>query len=424
MICAGYQIKRVVAIQNYLISGSFFLQSLLDGHPQVLSLPNLYCAEFYFFWPQLADLDDASRVKVFIEAHSNWFSEQHVTVCGLGLDRNEMAIVDPERFSDELIKILNSGPPLDRDAFYCAIHIAYALALGRKLPRKDLVLIAPIHSTNSEMAHWFMEGFPDALYLFTIRHPATNFAAGVRHMVNYLFHERFNVIHSAFTQLFLNRAPQIGGHEVFGDRPYREEMRHQCRAVRLEDLHTYPEQVMRAVAEWIGIGWRDELLKSTLDGKIWWNTRPRRSKVPDANRGSPSISGFDPHLPWRELNTKLTRIDRFRLNVIADRKNRAFGYEKREFSPLVRLLRFLVVMVLILLPFQLEREVPLSEKRLENFLLNKYGFFGALSKMIFLMKEYWRVRFCLWKSAVVIKFEPSLEVTPLEFDIADKQLDN
>ncbi len=35
-------LNRVLAIQNYGTCGSKFLMSLLDGHPNILSMPSLY----------------------------------------------------------------------------------------------------------------------------------------------------------------------------------------------------------------------------------------------------------------------------------------------------------------------------------------------------------------------------------------------
>lgn len=44
---------RVLGIQNYGPSGSTLVHSLLDGHPEVLSLPGLYPIGFYTRWRTL-----------------------------------------------------------------------------------------------------------------------------------------------------------------------------------------------------------------------------------------------------------------------------------------------------------------------------------------------------------------------------------
>ena len=41
---------RVIAVQNYGSSGSIFLHSLLDSHPQTLVLPGSYGIQYYVSW--------------------------------------------------------------------------------------------------------------------------------------------------------------------------------------------------------------------------------------------------------------------------------------------------------------------------------------------------------------------------------------
>ena len=45
----------VVGVQNCGPSGSLFFQSLLDSHPDILSIPGLYITGYYYFWENLED---------------------------------------------------------------------------------------------------------------------------------------------------------------------------------------------------------------------------------------------------------------------------------------------------------------------------------------------------------------------------------
>ena len=93
-----YRVRNVVAAQSYGRSGSVFLQSLLDGHPSVLSTPVLYSALFYDVWGQLSGTKDAVKIDRFIEAHDYWFdpakADYHSGLHRLGADRDQTAYVD------------------------------------------------------------------------------------------------------------------------------------------------------------------------------------------------------------------------------------------------------------------------------------------------------------------------------------------
>ena len=45
------RISKVLAIQNFGSSGSKFVHSLFDNHPEILAIPSLYMSSFYTFWP-------------------------------------------------------------------------------------------------------------------------------------------------------------------------------------------------------------------------------------------------------------------------------------------------------------------------------------------------------------------------------------
>ena len=44
-----FNVHNMLAVQNFMGSGSIFLQSLLDGHSNILSTPALYSREILKF---------------------------------------------------------------------------------------------------------------------------------------------------------------------------------------------------------------------------------------------------------------------------------------------------------------------------------------------------------------------------------------
>ena len=60
-------LERVVAVFYYGRSGSIFLQSLLDSHPEVLMFPSIYLSGFYSFWSQFGHLPAVELVAAFVQ---------------------------------------------------------------------------------------------------------------------------------------------------------------------------------------------------------------------------------------------------------------------------------------------------------------------------------------------------------------------
>ena len=58
-------LNRVLAIQSFGSSGSKFLHSLLDNHPNILVIPSLYMMHFFDFWSE--DMEkDRENMELFL----------------------------------------------------------------------------------------------------------------------------------------------------------------------------------------------------------------------------------------------------------------------------------------------------------------------------------------------------------------------
>ena len=66
-------LERVVAIFYYGRSGSVFLQSLFDSHPDVLTVPAEHLHDFYPFWSNVASLPAAAQVTAFCDRYDALF---------------------------------------------------------------------------------------------------------------------------------------------------------------------------------------------------------------------------------------------------------------------------------------------------------------------------------------------------------------
>ena len=93
----SFKVHNMLAVQNYMSSGSIFLQSLLDGHSNILSTPALYSREIFKIWNNSLSLNKSNLIEFFIESLP-WFDPDKTDVDNglnrLGKKANEIAVID------------------------------------------------------------------------------------------------------------------------------------------------------------------------------------------------------------------------------------------------------------------------------------------------------------------------------------------
>ena len=356
-----YRVVNVVAVQNYGRSGSTFLQSLLDGHPNILSTPNFYSRAYYEKWEEkIAHVPDEEKQAAFIEQFPQWFDTAYVDQSAglhrLGPDQNQIAHVDRERFEGTLAAYFEHNE-VNRKNLFIGTHLAYALCLDRELAH-DLWTLYPIHGRPISVARALLEDFPEAKFVYTVREPVSNVASSLSHFRTSNVDYKSNPVEATLRIQFSRNGRE--GHELFGDRPYLEQLAEagQTTAVRLEDLHAQSENVMRSLVIWLGLPWHECLLDSTFDGKKWWN-RPE----------SPKQSGFGGQMLGRNVRRRLSALDRFRIRTIARPKAGMWGYDLADDSRLSALWRAGLFMVTVLVPWKEEQRTATSPFRVFQMLV-------------------------------------------------------
>ena len=357
---------KVVAIQNYGPSGSMLLHSLLDGHPQVLTLPGLYPIGFHSAWRTFAGgVSGALEADDVIAFLMNWirplYEIEHLeTDWGLkelGERRDEHCCVRSEDLLLHLVGALDAmglreilASPNEPSAIarqarkvaLLAVFRAYARCLALDTDRRD-TLVYPAHSSEIQDLRDLAEDFPDMHVLHTVRDPVDGLFSTVKH--NLAWQNRFSSASlvdpfmCAVVQMTMDRTPLVERTEPFHAlTPFAPAVASRSRAVRLEDLHRAPEATLRTVADWAGLTWNPVLLQSTFAGRKWWN-RP----------GLHRVSGFRPGMGRAE---GITAFDQFRIAAATAPIRRRFGYERAHQR--ARISRVLALFGLAV-PFAVER---------------------------------------------------------------------
>lgn len=313
-----YRVRNAVAVQNFMGSGATFVQSLLDGHPAILSTPALNSRTIYHFWESQRNLAPLELIAAFTQHHRHWFdpkfADRDNALHRLGPDRSQCAVIDPRQFLKAMVALVGREATIDRRSFLEACHIAYALAGGRSL-ESELLLLFPVHTLQKQYAGYLLEDYPGARFLYTLRDPISLFNSLLRRHIELAYDTRHPMPLAQFTHMLRNRALITGETDFCGDRPYFPERADQFRGIRIEDLHRAPRQVLEAVCGWLGIDGHPCLLESTFDGKMWWNKISSRS-----------ISGFNPDFHSRDRHLHIGPLDRPRLRHLLRTRREAWSY--------------------------------------------------------------------------------------------------
>lgn len=309
---------RIVCVQNYGASGTLFLQSLLDFHPETVSLPGLALATFFEDWRAAATQPEGTRIATVLGQAASLFDASHPLwrdwgMDALGDDRTASCAVDQTAFLGHFGALYGAGAGASRRRFLCAVYLAHSFARGR-VPAEGAVLVFPIHGAPPSTAEDVEADFPDALYLHMVRHPVSTAVSVARHIAGRGLDEFVPPIERALDQVLVDRK-WIDGRPCHGDRPYFARLGPRARALRLEALHEDPQGSTAKLAAFLGIAWDATLLRSTVSGLAWWNRAE-----------SPRLSGFDPQIPSRGVAERTHGAERLAIRLAALPKLIAWNY--------------------------------------------------------------------------------------------------
>lgn len=266
---------KLVEIVFWGRSGSTFVHSLLDQHPEVLSVSgkNLgEISEFPYHWSWITQQKPQS-FKEIIDAFCSLFREgsanSHKAFCLFDQDSQTFE----QQFSWLCEQILEALVASGRDQalsqkmrkyFFSAIHYAYALALGQDVRQKWLIV---------HQLHWcedlvglsrLREDFPDLRLIGTLRAPQRGFYSFLRYTFNdqKIRQPDLELSDLVSMRFYLNNYR----HLLMGWKLAESMLQEPAYPMLLEQLHTQPEQEMQKLADWLGIQWHPSLLKSTVNG--------------------------------------------------------------------------------------------------------------------------------------------------------------
>jgi hypothetical protein len=268
--------EQALFVCGYMKSGTSFVVSLLDHHPQLTVVPG-----------------DSHLVALFVDRHRGTPYQQRLA----GQDRHWVArlanyagqapfwfLGDDDRdwvaFLEYLDHWLHALPPVDRSLFLAAV-----LALHCANPRRAVRPTGWVEKTpgNELRVADLAALFPRARFLHVVREPFTNLASMKQVAIHrgWGWHGPWRIVTEAL-RLRRSMRTSLANRRRLGPERYH--------VVRYEDLARDPRSRMVEVAAFAGIGWDDTLVVPTVNGvpqtpnSMYADRRQRGSVIASSER--------------------------------------------------------------------------------------------------------------------------------------------
>jgi len=235
--------------------GIDWLHSLLDSHHQILIMP---CFSFYRTW-KLLNLDSVNDYK---EMHKLWVD--HFNSEGMqGKDTKQFYDAKETKFfSDKLFKNLNNNG-IDKKETLSAIFDAYAFAKNIDL-KKIKVIIEHEHISFSYKEIIKDFDYPNILMIY--RDPRASIAGYFKGI-----NKKYGNYPDAY-EYFFNMSIEEWMNSIDLLKEYRSQLDKQFKLVKNEDLSRNTKQEMIKISNWLGVDYKDSLIKSSYPSGLDWIT--------------------------------------------------------------------------------------------------------------------------------------------------------
>jgi Sulfotransferase family len=283
---------RAVAICVWGRSGSYLLASYLDGHDQIVMLPFNHSQWIYDFLDASASLSLYEKLiayPIYVEQYTTRLTPEPFFA-----GDNPVAAPDYYAAVEALFNVYGNQTAevlASPRTFFQFLHVAYSVAIGRTAVHPRPVIVFTQHQVKDAVAGRFVEAFPDARFIHTIRDPIANFASSFAAILRWQIDNR-PIPHPGYIAPVLGTVVDLAGQ----DRPNRTTEARSV-AVRFEDMHLDPEGTIDRLAHWLDLPHQSSLRDSTFNGlpyvnysqgKTWVGSRPEQAK-----RRSPNMSFTD-----------------------------------------------------------------------------------------------------------------------------------
>jgi hypothetical protein len=345
-------------------SGTLFLHSLLDDHPQILTIPGYIEINSLL---NANDLNVENAFDIFCKDNPKFFNTSSFTEADinssglymLGELKTEKIITNKENFKSHYLYYLQKKELSSKNVIL-ALYYSYAKVHGIDLSKIKVILF---HTHNNKTTKSFNKVFSDSKYIVSVRNPFKAYKSVItktrrdaeNRKENY--YPKGQLIQSALDIFSFDR------------------LNVQMIIFRFEDLNLNLKSIMIKLSEYLNVDFSDSLLKSTFGGLKYWGN---------------NIKKISSNLDFNRLNAPsgLSRKDLLILNIINKEYCEALDYKNIKLNIFEKFL----IPLIIFLP--LDDEIHyLKEFKFKNTILYLKFLLSYLPKRAFLLSISYFTKF-------------------------------
>lgn len=295
---------KIASIGHFISrSGTLFLHSLLDNHPQILTIPgtlnlidilkkkNLNAKSCF-------DLFEKSNPKFFDTSLFKEIDPNSSGLWALGKNKDDKIITDKELFKNYYFKSLENRKINPRNVII-SIYYAYAKVQKKDLKSVKIILFHPHEKKTIILFHKF---FSDSKYIIPVRDPCRAYSSIVKNL-------------RRKTKL-RNESYYPGGQLLESALDFKtfSNLKMKMHIVKIENLKNNLVSEMKSLSEYLEIDYSPTQLESTFGGlQYWGNNVEKFSNTFDAERHA--------------TKPNLKRVDLLILNEINREFSKTMDYE-------------------------------------------------------------------------------------------------
>jgi hypothetical protein len=311
-------------------TGTDFLHSLFDSHPEVLMFNGPLF--FPYFWDssvcvKAGSFDIADLIREFVGKNIELFKTRYHLIerkNQLGENFDQSLDVDLAVFEETVVQLLKNREQNPRNILL-AIYAAYAICTGQDVLEKKLLFH---HAHHFEALGPFLEDFPKAKVICMTRDPRASFVSGI---------EKWR----AYAPVTDNEQHLYClAKRILTDAKTMEKYGNEYLVVRVEDLDR--ECIFDKLCKWLNISYDKCLERSTWGGLKWLGDALSSNENRDGGRSR--------HMLKNQWEKKLGFIGRYVFNFILNSRLKHYGYSYKK----VHFIDSIVVLFLVWLPLSHE----------------------------------------------------------------------
>lgn len=240
--------------------GSYFFQSLLNRHPEMITLPeSTTCSH-----------EDLNSIQDFVLKNEKSFDSTKAYFNNVEISNQINIDIDINRLVEIYHLLKNIHKPLNRKEAFLLYYLSYAILNDYDIKKLKFILIH-IHNFRSEkhLFYSFLKDFPNTKIIVLTKDLKLTFKS-----ISLIFKERHGGV---FDDILISRIRKnLLEYETF--KHLYGQFKKQIKIVDINQLHLQGKSKMQNLCDWLKIRYNEVLMISQIGNQEWFGNRADKIK--------------------------------------------------------------------------------------------------------------------------------------------------